>query len=116
VPPPSAHGGGALRTAGWITVGVGAASVLTGAIFGGVAVGENSSLNGVCTGNVCPASSSNDVNTYVRNREISTVGLWFGGGLLAVGGALLVLAPKTVSGGAVSAWIGPRGAGVEWRY
>jgi hypothetical protein len=113
-PPAITHPGTALRTTGWIAVGVGAAGVAFGAIMGGVALGENSSLDGVCTGNVCPASSRSAVDRYRTNRELSTAGIWVGGAVAATGSILLLLAPR--QGVGVSAWIGPASVGLAGRY
>jgi hypothetical protein len=114
-PPPAVpHASTALRTTGWIALGVGGAGVAFGAILGGVAIGENTSLDGVCTGNVCPASSRGAVDTYRTNRQLSIAGIWVGGAAAATGGILLLLAPR--EGAGVSAWIAPGSVGLTGRY
>jgi hypothetical protein len=112
--PATTHAGAILRTTGWIAVGVGAAGVAFGAIMGGIALGENAKLDGVCTGNVCPASSRGEVDTYRTNRQLSTAGIWLGGAVAATGGILLLLAPRRGPG--VSAWIGPGSVGLAGCY
>jgi hypothetical protein len=112
--PAITHAGTPLRTTGWIAVGVGAAGVAFGGIMGGIALGENANLDGVCSGNVCPASSRGAVDRYRTNRELSTVGIWVGGAVAATGGILLLLAPRQAAG--VSVWIGPGSVGLAGRY
>jgi len=110
--PAPAHQRRAWRTATWVTLGVGAAGIVFGAVTGGVAANENSTLNTVCFNNVCPSSSSASVSTYRTNRDLSIAGFWAGGGVLAIGGALLLVAPRDHNDASVSAWIGPHGLGL----
>lgn len=118
-PPPASSNGVALRTAGWISIGVGSAGVVFGAIMGGVALGQSSTLDstGRCKADVCARSASDDVDVYHRSRTLSAVGIWVGGAVLATGITLVLLAPRAPGGRSVSVSpLGPSGFEFVGRY
>lgn len=82
---PPSTGRSPWRTVGWITAGVGAAGLVVGSVFGGLAVGAK---NGACNGDACNSQSA--VDDITTKSHVSTVGFVAGGVLLAVAVALLV--------------------------
>ncbi|MBS2013453.1 MAG: hypothetical protein JST00_11225 [Deltaproteobacteria bacterium] len=83
------------RVAAWSLVTVGAASMVTGAAFGIVALGQESRANDVLdarsTGNIS-GDRLDAYNTSVERRDdfkYAAAGLWFGGAAVIVGGVLL---------------------------
>ena len=106
------------RTPGYIVLGVGAAGVAVGAIFGVLALGAKSSLDSACvpTKASCPSSSQGDIDALHTDSILSTVG-WGVGAVGAGLGLYLVLSaqgddsPKT-GRIQVRPWIGARSAGV----
>jgi hypothetical protein len=97
----SSGGGSGLRTAGFITLGVGGAALIVGAITGGIAIGQHSTLANQCPGGNCPATSgANDnssLDSYHTTGAISTVG-FIAGGVIAVVGLVMVLAAPSSKG------------------
>jgi hypothetical protein len=90
-----------LRTVGLVVAGVGAAGLVVGGIFGGMALSSNSSANngncGTAFGgtNECNATGVSDRSSAVRDGNISTIA-FIAGGVLAAGGiTLFFLAPKS---------------------
>ncbi|MBS2015647.1 MAG: hypothetical protein JST00_22355 [Deltaproteobacteria bacterium] len=119
-PAPPSSLGPTLRTAGWISIGVGSAAVVMGSIMGGVAVGQGSTLDSVsCKADVCARSASDDVDAYHRSRTLSIVGLWVGGAVLATGITLVLVAPSPARGRTTSVSLAPlgiSGVGFVGRY
>jgi hypothetical protein len=106
-------GGSPLRTAGWISGGVGIAGLAVGTIFGIVAISDKSAAN--CRGNSdCNAS---DVSSAKSAATVSTVGIIVGSVLLAGGAGLVLFAPKGDASPAASSLrlmplVGARDAGM----
>ncbi len=100
-PPPDQPdtSGSARKTAGFVTLGIGAGFVVVGAAVGGLAVSKHSSIAGMCSNGVCPSSQEStiqaEINTYTALGNAAT-GLLAVGGAAAVTGIILVAtAPKT---------------------
>jgi hypothetical protein len=93
-----------LRTAGWITAGVGAAGLLVGTVFALRANSKNNDAEGQCTGNLCTQAGLDLTDQARSSATIATVGFVAGGVLLAGGLGMALLAPKTSSG---NAWLAP---------
>ena len=93
--PPSSHS--YLPT--YLSLLVAGGGLITGSIFGFMAVQEKASLDRVCTpSKACPMSSQSDINALTRNSTISTVG--FGVGIVGVAaGVVLWLALRPSSTG-----------------
>ncbi len=68
----------AIRTAGWVVLGVGGAALVGGVVTGALLLAESSSLDAECVDQTCLATA--DVDTFNALRPTTTV-------LLAVGGA-----------------------------
>jgi hypothetical protein len=103
-------------TLGWISLGVGAAGILTG-IGTGVEVfhlRHDLDKSG-CIDTVCGPEQQRDVRTYNSLRVVSTAGFVVGGVGLAVGSALLYFAPRTERAGRkhLTPWVGIGSVGLS---
>jgi hypothetical protein len=87
-------GGSGMKTAAFVSFGVGGAGLLLGAITGGLAVSKHSTLSGECKGGTCPSSASSDLSSYHTMGTLSTVGFVVAGVGVAAGVTLILLAPK----------------------
>jgi hypothetical protein len=81
------------KTLPWITVGLGAAGLATGAVAGILAIARERSLEGECPMNSCPAGSNgaSDIsaaNTFGTVADIALIG----GGVVAVTGIIWLIA------------------------
>ena len=104
------------RTLGWTAVGVGGVGLAVGTVFGIMALGKKSQIDGNpdCVENRCAPSQADKVDSYNTARTVSSVGLIAGGVLAGVGVLLLVTAP---SGGArAEAWVSPNAAGLRGTF
>jgi len=108
------------RTAAYVLLGVGAAGVATGALFGALALSSRSNLESGCTGNQCPYSESDTLDRAKSRALISTVG--FGVGLAAATTGLILLLTEEDgthesrgAGSSLAAWVGPGSAGLRGR-
>jgi hypothetical protein len=105
-PPP------AQRNAAIASLAIGAGGLALGAITGALAVAKKSALDAPCGANLqCPLASWSDADAYNRLRTASTIGFAAGAGVAALGGVLLLTAPRAPVP-AAALWISPRGAGV----
>jgi hypothetical protein len=118
--PPS----GPLRWPAFVTIGVGGAGIIVGAITGGLALGAKSSLDEKCaTKTTCPKESQADIDTLSTMSTASTVG-FVAGGITAAAGIIVAIAlpsPKAPAKAAKQTiewqpWISPLGAGVHGRF
>lgn len=89
----SANNGSAMRTWGWVTLGVGVAGVATGVVAGKLMVDTQDTLDKGCTP-TCPPSLEDDLSRFRTYRTVSTVGYGVGAVGIAVGALLLLLAPS----------------------
>ena len=115
------------RAPAYVVLGIGAAGVVVGTIFGVIALGNKSSLNSDCPAgkNACPASEASTVSSLNSSLNthaaISTIGLGVGVVGVALGGYLFFSAssssdaPKT---GAIDVhpWLGPGSAGLNGTF
>lgn len=111
--------GSGTRMVGFVTIGVGGAAIVAGAVTGGIAMAKRESIEG-CEGTRCPPSAAGDVGAYNDLRTISSV-CFIGGAVLAATGVVLVLvAPKSGAPSAalrepslsLSPWVGGGTAGL----
>jgi hypothetical protein len=102
--PPPASGplpiqhGSTQRTLGWVGLGVGAAGVAVGAIFGAMAISKaNEATADGCAGATCAGSKASDgvsaTNTAETDATWADVGLIVGGVVAAAGAVLVFTAP-----------------------
>lgn len=78
----------------WISLGVGAAGIVTGSITGTMALSKASQLKTDCPNNVCPEGQASDLDTALTLADISTVSFIIG----AVGSAVGLTGVLTSSG------------------
>jgi hypothetical protein len=113
VPPPGsdARGGGA-RVAGFVTLGLGAAGMVTFAVAGSMANSRYSTIQAACGGKRCTDPSfASQIDGGKRLDLIADVGLGVGiAGL--VGGTLLVVFGGPKAPPPVTAWVAPGGGGL----
>ena len=94
--PPDASGksGGALRTAGFVTAGVGVLALGTGAIVGILAKGKDSDARDTCidsgSGLVCPESAQDKFSSAKSQGSLANV-LMIGGGVFAAAGVGMII-------------------------
>jgi hypothetical protein len=108
-----------IRTGAYAALGVGAAGIVIGSIFGAMALGDKSSLSSHCSGDACPPSEQSDISGLRSNGTVSDVGFAFGIAGLAAGVVMLVLSrhgEAAASNETPTAWIGFGRAGVEARF
>jgi hypothetical protein len=82
----------------WVAFGVGGAGLVVGAIFGGIALGDHSTLSGECMSGTCASNNSkaqSDLSSYHTMGAVSTVGFIVAGVGAATGVVLLLTAPKS---------------------
>ena len=79
-PPPPPKGSPGLRTAAWISAGVGVAGLAVGGVFGFLAKGKHDDLKKTClNGELCPMSEKSNIDSFKSNANISTIGFIVGG-------------------------------------
>lgn len=126
-PPAGSTGGGSLnKTLGYAALGVGAAGVVVGGIFGVLAIGAHGSLADECQNGTCDSTKDGDVSSYHTKGLVSTIGFVVGGVGLAAGAVLILTAPKShaeahVGLGAgqrtfISPYVGPGSAGITGKF
>lgn len=119
-PPAEATTSSVQAPVGWAVAGVGAAAMVLGAITGGLAMGDRSSLDESCVDGRCPPGLSDDVDSYNTMRIVSAVGLWGGLGLAAAGVIVVLTAPSNDGSGPEQAqltpWVGMGSAGLRGTF
>jgi hypothetical protein len=113
------------RTAAYVALGVGGVGVVAGSVFGALALGKKSSLDGACTNHACPPSEQSDIDGMHTNAVVSNIALGVGIVGLGTGGVLWFLsrdeagasqAPEHGSGPRISPWVGFGAAGVSGSF
>lgn len=103
-------GGSGLKIAGIVTLGVGGAGLILGAITGGLALGAHSDIANSCPDpKNCPASVQGKIDSYHTMGTISTIGFVAGGVLAVAGVVMFILAPSSKKTEKAGAWITPFG-------
>jgi hypothetical protein len=82
------------RTAGYVALGVGGASLVAGAITGAMTLKKRSDLKDECLENVCSSKSAKKVDSYETYGTISAITLAVGVVGIGTGVALVLTAPK----------------------
>ncbi len=118
---PLANAGGSQKRIGFAVLGVGAAGLVVGAITGGLAVSQRSSLIQQCpTGHCLPSQQTAlqpDVDKLHTLASISNAGFIAGGVFAAAGIIVVVTTPKArPQGASVSPLVGPGFAGMAGRF
>jgi hypothetical protein len=92
--PEPAPTGSPIRTAGYVTAGVGVAALVGGVVVGVMAKSKESDAKSdaekVCHGLVCPTSAESKFNSAQSLATVSNI-LIIGGGVLAAGGAGMII-------------------------
>ena len=118
---PSSDASGA-SLPGWILVGAGGTAMVTGAVFGVLALQRKAeaeeTLSARCAGKVCPVSRRNEIDAQIADARalgtIADVFLLCGGGVAIAGAGVLIF--STPKAPAVQAGISRRGASVRFRF
>lgn len=111
-----------MKTAGWISLGVGGAGLVLGGVTGVLALGKRSSIDESpsCEGDRCLPAERSLADSYNSLRTWSSVGFIAGGALAATGVVLLLTAPSTKAtadqGTSAALWISPNGAGIRGKF
>jgi hypothetical protein len=96
-PPPEpapTNAGGPLRTAGFVTGGVGVVGLGLGATFGGLALSSKSTVSHDCNGSQCSSTGLSAVSSARSQATASTVGFVAGGVCVAAGLAMVLVAGR----------------------
>jgi hypothetical protein len=126
-PPPPAgetEGAGPDRTWAYVAFGVGAAGLITGSVFGALALDKKSDLDdGPCSEgeSACTPGSQGDIDTLDTRATISTIGFAVGGAGAVAGLVLWLMADGTSSEQVrderrVTPWIAGNVAGVRGAF
>lgn len=88
--------GGLMRTLGFVALGVGGASLITGAISGGLATSKHGEISDQCPDDECPESLmlTDDIKSFQVMGNVSTATFIVGGVLAATGLVLVLVAPS----------------------
>jgi tetratricopeptide (TPR) repeat protein len=114
-------GRGVLPVAAWVSFGVGAAGLVSFAIAGGMALGEDASVADRCGSDAGRICTDDQVSRLQRLTRTADAGLGLGLAGVVTGVLLTVLLDgadrESQSGGrvAVAPWTGPRGGGATIR-
>ena len=79
-----------LRTAGLVSLGVGAALIVGGVVIALSGLSLKSKVDGECPGKVCPASATADLDS-LRGRAAAVNVFWIAGAVTAVSGIALIV-------------------------
>jgi hypothetical protein len=117
----SSGGGSGMKTAAFISFGIGGAGLIEGAITGIVAISKHSSLSSACHNGSCPASEDSAISSYHTMGTLSTVGFIIAGVGAASGVTLFLLAPKSTPAGpttglTISPYVGLGAAGATGTF
>ncbi|MEZ4443199.1 MAG: hypothetical protein R3B72_29155 [Polyangiaceae bacterium] len=101
-----------LTLGGWVTMGIGGAALVLGAITGGLALAKKSALDDACPTPVsCPADRQGDIDSMTRLAHASTAGLVIGAVAVGLGTVLLLLDAEPDDGP-----VGGLDRGLVWRF
>ncbi len=87
--PPPAEGPSALVVGGAVALSLGAAGLIVGGVFGGLASSKKSDLDEVCIEKACPAGSEDDIDDMNTYGNVSTAMFVVGGAAAGLGAILL---------------------------
>lgn len=88
---------GWMRTAGYTSLGLGAASLLGFAVTGTLALADENKLQDRCPNEMCSETFRSTVQRYNTMRTLATVTLIAGGTLTVLGASLLIAQPSETS-------------------
>jgi hypothetical protein len=93
-PPPPVR---ANHTAAYVSLGVGAAGVVTGGVLGLLTLSQHKTLQGQCPNDVCPPDKQADLRSAKQLGNFSTVAFGIGGAGLVLGTVLLFTGGSSAS-------------------
>jgi tetratricopeptide (TPR) repeat protein len=93
--PSSERGGAWARPVGYVSLGLGAASLIGFAVTGALALADENKLQDRCPNELCSETYRSTVQRYDAMRMIATVTLVAGGVLTVLGTTLLIAAPPS---------------------
>jgi hypothetical protein len=119
--PTDGGAGGMQRTLGYVSLGIGGAALIVGAITGGVALKTRGDLNEACEEvdgtKLCGPDEHDQVDTYNTMRIVSGATLIAGGVFAAAGLVSLLTAPSDdPQGAAIRPLVWPGGVGVAGSF
>lgn len=113
---------GPVRWPAYLTIGLGGAGIVVGAITGGLALSAKGSLDEKCaTKTSCPASAQDDIDTLSTMSTVSTVGFVVGGVVAAAGIVVVIALPRSKPAKATADWnvdalLSPTGVALRGRF
>jgi hypothetical protein len=120
-PPPSAppvEPRGSSPALAFVALGVGGAGIVVGSVFGVLALGTKSTLDGACPNKSCPASAKNDIDSLSTQALLSNIGFAVGAVGAVTGVVLLVTShhgserPEATRAPRLAPWVGLGAAGL----
>jgi len=115
----TSHGGGGLRTVGFVLLGVGGASLVVGGITGALTFSTQSDLATKCPNHICGPESHDELASANTLGLVSTI-TFIAGGVLAATGIVMVIVGKPGATkeehARVVPWIGPGSAGLAGTF
>lgn len=111
--PPQSSSGSGMRIAGATMMGVGAAGIIVGGLFGALAIGKKNDASPLCTADFskCTSAGKASVDDAMTFATVSTIGFIAGGVLAAAGVVVFILAPKSKEA-AVTVSFAPNGISI----
>jgi hypothetical protein len=111
---PNHANGSTQRVVGWVSLGLGGASLLLGTGAGVWLLAERSRMQDEgCINNQCYTDQKSDVDSFNKLRTVSTIGLIAGTALTATGVTLLLSVPKEEKSTSTALVFGPGFASVR---
>jgi hypothetical protein len=114
--PASSPGANGARVFSYVAMGVGGASLLTGVVFGFMALHDQANLKTLCPNAHCPPSLSSDVDTYEAEKRIAAVGLFAGAALSLTGVVVYFAAQRPEQRADVRVFFTGRSAGLAGHF
>lgn len=112
----STRSGDGRRLLAYVSMGVGGAALLTGAVFGLLAVDDESRLQNECPASRCPSALSSEVDVYESRKTVATVALLAGAAVTATGVVLYFTAPREPRAGRVGVYFLGSSAGLRGAF
>lgn len=110
------------RLPGIVVASVGGAALVTGGIFGGLALSATSKAKSQCSGNDCPLTAKSDIDRSKLFGNVSTGLIISGGAVAAAGVVLAIMAPfgkkadDAPKSGRIVPWVGADQVGVAGTF
>src|SRR5262249_17864111 len=106
------------RLPGYVTLGAGAAFLVTGSIFGLMAIEKRAELDGSCPTRQCPSDQAGDLASLGHYSDLATVGIAAGLVGVAAGTFMIFRAggapePARAGGAGTRFWVGASSVGIE---